>query len=136
MYFINVDACNIVFSYLWKIQYYAIEFVNDLRQFGGFLLVLRFSPSIKLSARYNWNSVERGVKHHKLTLKIELSLFFILCFNFDVLFLRLYDMTYFSTLSVSTIKLILLFQPPFQTLPDVSFELDTILRHQSSFSCL
>jgi hypothetical protein len=136
MYFINVDACNIVFSYLWKIQYYAIEFVNDLRQFGGFLRVLRFSPSIKLSAWYNWNSVERGVKHHKLTLKIELSLFFILCFNFDVLFLRLYDMTYFSTLSVSTIKLILLFQPPFQTLPDVSFELDTILRHQSSFSCL
>ena len=32
-------------------------FVGDLRQVGSFL---RFP-----SPRYNWNIVERGVKHHK-----------------------------------------------------------------------
>ena len=31
-------------------QHYVIKFVSDLRQVGGFLLVLRFPPSIKLTA--------------------------------------------------------------------------------------
>jgi len=30
-----------------------IKFVSDLRQVDGFLWVLRFPPSIKLTARYN-----------------------------------------------------------------------------------
>jgi len=32
------------------VQHYAIKFVSDLRQVGGFLQVLRFPPSIKLTA--------------------------------------------------------------------------------------
>jgi hypothetical protein len=32
------------------IQHYVIKFVSDLRQVGGFLLVLRFPPPIKLTA--------------------------------------------------------------------------------------
>ena len=33
-----------------SIQHYVIKFVSDLRQVGGFLLVLRFLPPIKLTA--------------------------------------------------------------------------------------
>ena len=40
------------------VQHYAIKFVSDLRQVGGFLRVLRFPPSIKLTAttslKYCW----------------------------------------------------------------------------------
>ena len=32
------------------VQHYAIKFVNDMRQVGGFLRVLRFPPAIKLTA--------------------------------------------------------------------------------------
>jgi len=32
------------------VQHCVIKFVSDLRQVGGFLLVLRFPPPIKLSA--------------------------------------------------------------------------------------
>ena len=32
------------------IQNYVIKFVSDLRQVGGYLLVLRFHPPIKLTA--------------------------------------------------------------------------------------
>jgi hypothetical protein len=40
-------------------------FVSDLRQVSGFLQVLRFPPSIKLTATiYNWNIVESYEKHH------------------------------------------------------------------------
>jgi hypothetical protein len=35
---------------VYSIQYYVIKFVSDLRQFGGFLQVLRFLPSIQLTA--------------------------------------------------------------------------------------
>jgi hypothetical protein len=35
---------------VYKIQHNVINFVSDLRQFGGFLLVLRFPPAIKLTA--------------------------------------------------------------------------------------
>jgi len=35
----------------WQgVQHYVIKVVNDLRQVGGFLWVLRFPPSIKLTA--------------------------------------------------------------------------------------
>ena len=39
--------------------------VSELRQAGGFLLVLRVPPPIKLTATNKWNIVESGVKHHK-----------------------------------------------------------------------
>ena len=50
----------------YSIQHYVIKFVSDLQQVCGFLRVLRFPPSIKLTAtiRYNWSIVESGVKHH------------------------------------------------------------------------
>ena len=38
-------------------QRYVIKIVSDLRQ------VLLFPPPIKLTATYNWNIVESGVKH-------------------------------------------------------------------------
>jgi hypothetical protein len=34
---------------MYSIQQYVIKFVNDLRQVGGFLMVLWFSPPIKLT---------------------------------------------------------------------------------------
>ena len=50
------------------VQHYAIKFVSELRQVGCFLRVLRFPPTIKLTAtiiRYNWNIVESGSNHHQ-----------------------------------------------------------------------
>ena len=38
---------------------------KHLRQVGGFLLVLRFPPSINWPPRPTWNIVENGVKHNK-----------------------------------------------------------------------
>ena len=35
---------------VYSIQYYVINFVSDLRQFGGFLRVFRSPPPIKLTA--------------------------------------------------------------------------------------
>ena len=46
----NVESSNHVHGEVYSIQHYVIEFVIDLRQFGGFLCVLRFSPRIKLTA--------------------------------------------------------------------------------------
>jgi hypothetical protein len=46
------------------VQHYVIKIVSDLRQVGSFLRVLQFPP-IKLTARYNWNIVESGVKQHQ-----------------------------------------------------------------------
>ena len=40
--------------------------ISDLRQVDGFLWVLRFPLPIKLTATYNWNIVETGIKHHKI----------------------------------------------------------------------
>jgi hypothetical protein len=42
----------------WATRAPAIKFVSDLRQVGGYLWVLRFTP------RYNLNIVESCVKHH------------------------------------------------------------------------
>ena len=41
--------------------------ISDLRQVEGFRRGHRFPPPIKLTAQYNWNIVESGVKHHKPT---------------------------------------------------------------------
>ena len=35
---------------VYSIQHYVIKFVKDLRQVGGFLHVIRFSPPITLTA--------------------------------------------------------------------------------------
>ncbi len=42
-----------------------LEFVSDLRQVGGFLLVLRLTPRKTWPPWYYWYIVESGVKHHK-----------------------------------------------------------------------
>ena len=39
-------------------------FVSILRQVSGFLQVLRFLPTVKLTPWFSWNIVESGVKHH------------------------------------------------------------------------
>ena len=43
-------CCEFNFCLRRGVQYYVIKFVNDLLQVGGFLRVLRFPPSIKLTA--------------------------------------------------------------------------------------
>jgi hypothetical protein len=62
----NVVSSNPAQGDVYSIQHYVIKFVNDLREFGSFLRVLRFPPPIKLTPQYNWNIVESEVKHHKL----------------------------------------------------------------------
>ena len=46
----KVVSSNPVDGEVYSIQHYVIKFVSDLRQVGGFLWVLRFPPSIKLTA--------------------------------------------------------------------------------------
>ena len=46
----NVVRSNLAHGEVYLIQHYVIKFVSDLRQVGGFLLVLRFPQSIKLTA--------------------------------------------------------------------------------------
>jgi hypothetical protein len=60
----HVKRFMVTFCSNYSIQHYVIKFVRDLRQVGGFLRVLRFPLPIKLTTRYNWNIVERGVKYH------------------------------------------------------------------------
>jgi len=45
-----VVCSNPAHSAMYSIQYYMIKFVSDLRQVGGFLMVPRFPPPIKLTA--------------------------------------------------------------------------------------
>jgi len=49
---IDVVSLNPVHAEVYSMQLYVIKFVADLRQFGGFLWVLRFPPLIKL--KYCW----------------------------------------------------------------------------------
>ena len=65
----KVVSLNRVHVEMYSMQYYVIKFLSDLRQVGGFLRILRYPPSIKLTdtSRYNWNIFESGVKHHKPT---------------------------------------------------------------------
>ena len=44
-----IVSSNPVRGEVYLIQRYVMKFVNDLRQVGGFLQVLRFTPSIKLT---------------------------------------------------------------------------------------
>jgi hypothetical protein len=60
----NVVSSNPANGGVYSIQHYVKKYVSDLRQVGGFLRALRFSPPIKLTPRYNSNIVEGGVKHH------------------------------------------------------------------------
>jgi hypothetical protein len=46
----KVVSSNIAHGAVYLIQHYVIKFVYDLQQVGGFLLVLRFSQPIKLTA--------------------------------------------------------------------------------------
>jgi hypothetical protein len=47
---IKVVSSNLAHGEVYLIQHDVINFVSDLRQVGGFLWVLRFSPPIKLTA--------------------------------------------------------------------------------------
>ena len=51
--FLSVCRWYIYFILIWGkcygVQHYVIKFVNDLRQVGGFLPVLRFPQPIKLT---------------------------------------------------------------------------------------
>ena len=49
---------------VYSIQHYVIKFVIDLRQVGGFLLVLWFPTPIKLTVTIFLKIVESGIKHH------------------------------------------------------------------------
>ena len=42
----TVVSLNLVHGKVYSVQHYVIKFVSDLRQVGGFLLVLRFPPPI------------------------------------------------------------------------------------------
>ena len=44
-----VVSLNPVSDEVYSIQHHVIKFVSDLRQFGGYLWVLRFPPPIKLT---------------------------------------------------------------------------------------
>jgi hypothetical protein len=46
---INAVSSNPSHGEMYSIQHYVIKFVNDLRQVGVFLRILRFSPPIKLT---------------------------------------------------------------------------------------
>jgi hypothetical protein len=48
--FLIIWSSNLVHGEEYSIQHYVIKFVSDLRQVGGFLRVLWFPPSIKLTA--------------------------------------------------------------------------------------
>ena len=47
---IKVVSSNLAHGEVYLIQHDVINFVSDLRQVGGFLWVLRFSPPIRLTA--------------------------------------------------------------------------------------
>jgi hypothetical protein len=47
---IQVVNSNPVYGEMYSIQHYVIKLVSDLQQVGGFLLVLKFHPPIKLIA--------------------------------------------------------------------------------------
>ena len=56
----NVVNSNFAHGEMYLIQHYAIKSATDLRQFGGFFSVFRFSWTIELT----WNIVESGINHH------------------------------------------------------------------------
>jgi hypothetical protein len=46
----KVVSSNPAHGEVYSIQHYVIKFVSDLRQVGGFLRILRFLPTVKLTA--------------------------------------------------------------------------------------
>ena len=46
----KIVSLNPAHGEVYSIQHYVIKFVSDLRQVDGFLRVLRFPPTIKLTA--------------------------------------------------------------------------------------
>ena len=56
----KVVNSNTVNGEVYSKQRYAIKFVSDLQQVGGFLRVLRFPPSIKLTATLGIQSLNRS----------------------------------------------------------------------------
>ena len=57
----NVVSSNPVDDEVYLIQYYVIKFVSDLRKVSGFLWILRFPPSIQLTATINKNEMSLKV---------------------------------------------------------------------------
>jgi len=55
---------------VYSIQQYVRTFVNDLRQVGGFLHVLQFPPSIKLTATITEILLEVALNTIALTLEV------------------------------------------------------------------
>ena len=47
----KVVSSNPADDEVYSIQHYAIKFISDLQQAGGFLHVLQFSPPIKMIAK-------------------------------------------------------------------------------------
>ena len=62
-----VVSSNTVHGEVFSIQHYVIQFVSDLRQVGGFFPSSSYLHQQNWPPRYNWNIVESGDKHHKLS---------------------------------------------------------------------
>ena len=60
----NAVSSNPIHGKVYSIQHHVIKFVSYLQQVIGFHQVIWFPPPIKLIARYNWNCIEGGIKHH------------------------------------------------------------------------
>ena len=54
----KVVSSNPSHGEVYSIQHYVIKFVSDLQQVSGFLLVLRFPPTIKLIIEYRISYVQ------------------------------------------------------------------------------
>ena len=62
------------------LQHDVIKFISDLREVSGFLRVIQFLPPIKKQPpQYNWNMVERCIKHHKSKTSFDLLRNFLIC---------------------------------------------------------
>ena len=60
-------CCEFEFQSGRGVQHYVIKFVSVVRQVGVFSGSSCFLHQLKWPSRYNWNSVESGVKHHHAT---------------------------------------------------------------------
>ena len=61
MYVIKNDVCYYVYTLIGNTWDTTVWVKVCQWQVGGFIW---FPPPIKLTARYNWNIVESGIKHH------------------------------------------------------------------------
>ena len=65
---IKVVSSNPFHGKVYSMQHYVIKFVNDLREVGSFLRVLRFSPLIKLTAMPDTTEILLKVALNNITL--------------------------------------------------------------------